>query len=174
MITHLLCSFTNSDWISAATALITLFILAVGYWQLRAFKKSENVKFTYKVDEDFADFLNNPDNKKAKEWLLNDGVVNEGEYDLLRQLFDEMEAVYSLMKKGVIDDDIFYDLLSHYVECFFIGKQTPSGKEFIEVVRKEAKNEGFAKPDEIYYGIELLYKKVIKMAENRPPEPTKI
>lgn len=153
-------------------ALFTGLIFMVGYKQLRDFKKSKQVEFTYKVDEDFSNFLNNPANEKAKNWLIDGIEVNEEDHDIIRQLFDEFEAIYSLMKQGVINDEIFYDLLSYYVESVFNNQNKPLGNDFIKLQREIAIKNGITRPNEIYIGIELLYKKIQRMAKSRPNEPS--
>ena len=146
-------------------------IFIVGYSQLKDFRKSKQVEFTYKVDEDFSNFLNNPANKKAKDWLIDGTEINEEDYDILRQLFDEFEAVYSLMKQRVVNDEIFYDLLSYYVESIFNLNNKPLADVYIKQQREIAEKDGVTRPNEIYIGIERLYAKVKKMATQRPPEP---
>lgn len=170
-----MCNISYSDIIATVSAGATIALIIVGACQLRQFINGDKIRFTYKVDEDFADFLNDPENIKAKEWLLNDADLRAEDYDdTLRQLFDEIEGVYGLMKLKAINDELFYQLLSYYVEKVFDGKQKPSARDYLKETRDDARNKGQVRPDEIYIGIELLYDKVKRMAAHRKPESSKI
>ena len=160
-----------SDTINTLTAFSTFLILVVAFFQLNALRKINKITLTYKVDEDFENFLNHPDNKPARDWLLNDGEIKLKDYDILRQLFDKAEAIYSLKKRKVINDEVFYDLLSHYIECFFVGTQKPSAKQYITHVRNDTAKKGFTIPSDMYIGIERLYEKVVRMSKKRRKEP---
>jgi hypothetical protein len=157
------CSLSSADIIGIVGlvfSFLMLFVTGLIFWvgrnQLNDFKKTKQIEFTFQVDADFHKFLEAPENKKVKDWLLNDlelSMDSDEDRDSLRQLFDKIEAIDVLRKQNVINMQVFYDLLSEYVESIFDNGKTPTAKEFIaeeiEISRKlEHKN-----PEDIYSGV---------------------
>ena len=169
---HLLCCYciSTADIISGFTLFATCVIAGIAYCQLAAFNKTKRIEFTYQVDKDFNEFLNGSDNAKASAWLIDDEELKPEDWDSLRELLDKIEAIYPLMASGVIDKEIFYHYLSHYVECVFVESDTkkPLAKDYIQYCRDEAIARNQKNPDEIYAGLYLLLGEVHKMAASRP------
>ena len=166
MALHLFWCISNKE-INELIAFFTFSIAVVAYIQLKAINKVNKVNLTYKVDEDFEKFLNNDKNDPAKKWLFESIKVEKKDYDILRQLFDKVEAIYTLKKRGLINKKVFYDLSSHYIECFYVGNKTPSAKEFISHERTNQEKNGFIRLSDMYIGVEKLYAYVVRMSKNR-------
>jgi hypothetical protein len=163
VITHSCYCFDTDFWM----LIVTTLILVVGWWQLRNFREEKRIEFGYKVYTNFFSFLDMDKNKDIKDWLFGkEPKIND--WDRLGDLFEKFEVVYTFMKKNLIDDELFYDLFSFYIEKAFSAKN-PSAQEYIEYARK--KEEGkIGKTDDIFIGVERLYKK-IKSGEPTRKEP---
>jgi hypothetical protein len=150
-------------------ALFTILIYFMGRKQLKHLIKLNKVEFTYKVDREFSKFINNPINKRAKDWLLNNTPIQDNETDAidnLCQLFDKLESIYALWRGEEIDYDMFYQLLSYYFECVFIEGKVPNGRCFISDETDRALKKGISNPHEMYEGIAIIHKEILKRNKN--------
>ena len=75
---------------------------------------------------------------------------------------------------SAINNTIFYDFLSYYVERFFGGNQKPSGAEFIKHERDSAREEGISSNSDIYKGVEFLYENLQSMSKAYSTTPKKL
>lgn len=166
----LLCChyFSYTDFIGTVMALLTGFILWVAWSQLAAFNTTKKVEFTYKIDEDFFNFLNDQENILAKNWLIHDETINlsdKEQEDKLTDLLNEFEGIFALLNRNQLDEDVFYDSLSYYVELLFAHTKTPTLDSYIESCNKVAKENGFR--TDIYEGLPNLLERVKKIQQKR-------
>lgn len=155
-----------SEWFSFWMLIVTTIILIIGWLQLSQFKRDKKVEFTYKVYMDFFNFLNEGKNTDLKNWLFGDEKIPETEYIRLGDLFEKFESVYALLIQNSLDETVFYELISYYIEKVFAAKN-PSAKDFIEFVRKDDEPKIGGPTSDIFQGTEKLYEKVKKIRSKR-------
>ena len=151
-----------SDIIQIGMLFVTLAILLVGGTQLFLLRTDRKVDFTYKVYMDFLELLkNNPD---LKDWLFGKTPMNEvKDYEFrIGDLLEKFEAVATLRKKGSIDEDLMYSLLSYYVELAFNN----GAKDYIENLRKE-ESENILYSNDLFAGTEKLFDWIVQVNNNR-------
>lgn len=156
-----------TDKIQIGMLLITLAILLVGYWSLSQSRKDKKIEFTYKVYMDFLAFLNMPENKDIKGWMygLNSIELSAENKIRLGDLFEKFEAIYSLLKAGTINDEIWYDLISYYVEKASTSVK-PTYMEFFKTYQ-EGDKDTVIKVDDIFKGFHYMLDKAVYMSNNR-------
>jgi hypothetical protein len=162
---YLLCfHLSTQDWIAIGMLITTIAILWVAWSQLSQIKKDKRVEFTYKVYMDFFAFINEERNKDLKEWLFgrDKAAIAEKDYDRLGDLFEKFESVNTLLMCNSLDENVFYNLISYYIEKAFVAKK-PTADEFIASVRKHETKKIGGDTSDIFQGSEELYKKVMKM-----------
>lgn len=147
--------------------LITISILAVGWVTLNQNRKDKRTEFTYKGYTDFIAFINLPDNKDIKGWLYGVNSIEDknDNYIRLGDLFEKFEIVYSLIKAKSINDEMWYDLWSYYIEHAASAKN-PNYKEFFADC-KESDKDRIEKTDDIFIGFEPMIRKANRMSKNR-------
>jgi len=145
---------------------ITVFIFAVAWKQWRLFRKAQLFEFTYRVYIDFFSFLNEERNNDLKDWLFG-RIELTGKMERLGDLFEKFEAVYSLMKRKLIEDEMFYDLISYYIELANSKENKPMADDYIKFAREEAKKKGVIKTDDICIGFYLMLEKIRRMSSER-------
>jgi len=147
--------------------LITLAILIVGWFTLAQNRKDKKIEFTYKVYTDFISFINQPDNKDIKKWLYGLTTIEDKDDNYIRlgDLFEKFEIVYSLIKAKSINDEMWYDLWSYYVEQASMATN-PTYKEFFDSYRDSDKDK-VEKTDDIFIGFEPMVRKAQRMSKNR-------
>ena len=164
MTLHLFWCISYADILNTLLVIFTAALAGIAYIQSRIFIRNNRMNFTYKVDENFENFLNDPNNLIAKNWLLNNDpldINNRQHYNQLQQLFDKAETINALENRKGIDEQMFYDLLSYSIERFFIGGKTPTANDFITEERRRAREVGITNSDDIYIGVQTLYARII-------------
>lgn len=162
---HFWCS-KPADIISLLMFAITVFIFLVAWKQWRLFKKSQLSEFTHRVYIDFFNFINKEKNNDLKDWLFGRTEL-KGKMERLGDLFEKFEAVYTLMKRNLIEDEMFYDLISYYIEMANSKENKPNADDYIKFARDEAKKKGVIKTDDIFIGFYLMLDKIGKMSAER-------
>lgn len=133
-----LFGLSYADIVTTLMLLVTIAIFIVGYRQLKGFIKGQKVDFTYKVYKDLIDLIHNPAYKAVDDWLFKDKKIdNEDDLNCLGDLFEKIEAVYSLLLTDSLDEDTFYWTISFYIDLANSKDKKPSAKEFIEQERNK-------------------------------------
>ena len=155
-----------SDIISILMFGITVFIFVVAWKQWRLFRKSQLLEFTHRVYMDIFNFLNEERNRDLKDWLFGRKEFKDKK-ERLGDLFEKFEAVYSLMKRKLIDDEMFYDLIGYYIEMSNSKENKPKAADYIKFARDEAKKKGVIKTDDIFIGFYRMLEKIQKISFER-------
>ena len=163
---HHACCLSLSDFISLLMFGITVFIFVVAWKQWRLFRKSQLLEFTHRVYVDIFNFINEERNIDLKDWLFGRKEFND-KMERLGDLFEKFEAVYTLLKKKIIEDEMFYDLIGYYIEMANSKENKPTADDYIKFAREEAKQKGVIKTDDMFIGFYLLLEKIRKMSSER-------
>ena len=137
----------------------TIFIaigVLIAWWQLRRMNVQTRADFTYRVYKDLLEWLSQDKHKHCKEWIftLKDPLTPENfdkwEFD---DYLGHFETIWSLEKRGLVDEEVVYDTLSDYLievyEAYNFGV-----KKIIDEKRKAEKK------DDLYEGVEELYQEM--------------
>ena len=149
--------------ISIISSVITLLLVWVGWRQLCMLNKRTQGEFSYKLYKDLLAFLEKPSNSELREWIYKlDRPITKQEYK--RWKMDDylgyFEAIGTLKEKGLIDEEICYDLLSDYL--IELWEHNNFGlRKIIENLREEEN-----KPD-LYEKTEKLYNEMKKYEEKK-------
>lgn len=152
-------------FLSLVGPFIALIALVIAYYKLKDLRVHKRIEFTYDLYRHFFAFLNEERNGDIKRWLFGEEVAD---LDLVKlgDLLEQFEAVWSLKKKGMVDNDVFYDLFSYYIEKAQAAKN-PTPFEYVEALKMEEMQalgytkdlfEGFFK----LHGDILVYEQTLK------------
>jgi len=124
----------------------------VAWYQLTRMNVQAKADFTYKVYKDLLKWLSN--HKECREWILSlDGLLkpnfDKWEFDDYLGYF---ETIWSLKKKGLVDKDVVYDIVSDYIIMVYEANDFEL-KQIIDEMRKDEKKD-------FYEGVEKLYKEM--------------
>jgi len=132
------------------------------YFTWKSSLKHVQIEYVFHIYKDIIKWLNS--HKGAHKWVY-DPKSNQG---LLKENWDNwgfddflgyFEAIWSLKKKGAIDIELVYDLLSDFL--FSMLDETDELKNCIQQLRSEFKKEkGY--PSDYYKGISELYAELKK------------
>lgn len=139
------------------TIFIVLGVL-IAWWQLRRMNVQTRADFTYRVYRDLLEWLR--DHKECRKWIFTLKTP------LTRENFDKwefddylgyFETIWSLEKRGLVDEEVVYDILSDYLievyEAHNFGV-----KKIIEELRKTENKK------DLYEGVEALYQEMKSMS----------
>lgn len=152
-----------------ATAFFTLGLLVVGGYQFLKFNNQVRADFLYKIMQDMQQWLNS--HKETKEWIfeglqkepITEKRYEEWEFDDLLGFF---ETIWSLDKRGLIDEELAYDFFSDYLICIYEANDF----EIKKLLMRFRKEEG----SDLYVGIDSLYKKMKKRQKKENKKYEKI
>lgn len=144
--------------------LVYIVLACIGYAQLHSLRREKKIEFSYTLYNDFFQFINAEKNKDLKDWLFGKGNEIE-DWDRIGNLLEKLEVVYTYRKQGMLNDELFYDLFSFYIEKAFAAKN-PSGAEYIVHVRELEKG-NLAKTDDIFIGVERMFEKIRQESPHR-------
>ena len=165
----------NNFWQILQTILIGIGV-GIAWWQLRRMNIQTKADFTYRIYKDLLEWLNH--HKECRDWLLfldsHLGDPYDKDSNFTKWEFDDylgyFETVWSLTKKGLVDKEIVYDILSDYLIPIYEANNFELRK-IIEKIRK-------GKQD-FYIGVENLYKEMKRYEEKKgivrlpfPPHPS--
>ena len=154
--------------ISTLSFLVAFAILIVGSKQLQKMTANKRIDFTYQVYMDFFSFLNDKENKDLKGWLFGEQVILPNNYTRLGDLFEKFEAVYSLMKQKSINREVFYDLISYYVEKASSSTNNPNFEHYVQYIRDEELKKGVVvETGDIFIGFQHLLNLIRKISKER-------
>ncbi|MEM5782622.1 MAG: hypothetical protein QXD43_05545, partial [Candidatus Aenigmatarchaeota archaeon] len=95
---------------------LNLILIALGVWvawrQLERMNAQNKADFTYKVYQDLLRWLEK--HKECRDWIFKlEGKLGDN-FDKweFNDFLGYFEALYSLKKRGLVDEEIVYDLLS--------------------------------------------------------------
>lgn len=124
----------------------------VAWYQLKRMNVQAKADFTYRVYKDLLEWLTN--HKKCREWIFSLNRPLGEDYD--KWEFDDylgyFETIWSLKKKGLVDKEIVYDILSDYLISVYEANEF----ELQKIIEKIRKDEG----EDYYEGVEKLYKEM--------------
>jgi hypothetical protein len=149
---------------------VYIILASIGYVQLRNLRREKKIEFGYTLYNDFFQYINAEKNKDLKDWLFGKGNKIE-DVDRIGDLLEKLEAVYTYRKQGMVNDELFYDLFSFYIEKVFAAKN-PSGAEYIAHVREIEKG-NIVKTNDIFIGVEIMFEKIKKESPDRKEPPLK-
>ena len=144
--------------IDLSLPIIASLALYVAYRQLKDIRKHQMIEFTYQLYRDFFNYLNDEKNKKQKDWLFGLAPSDIDEVKI-GDLLEKFEALWSLQSKGLIDDDIAYDLFSYYVLKASVAT-APSASEYISRLKREDRECLREYTDDLYVGYNSLVKQM--------------
>ena len=152
-------------WQILQTILIGIGV-GIAWWQLRKMNIQTKADFTYRIYKDLLEWLNH--HKRCRDWLFfldsRLGDPYDKDSNFTKWEFDDylgyFETVWSLTKKGLVDKEIVYDILSDYLIPIYEANNFEL-KEIIKRIRKEESKQDF------YIGVENLYKEMKRYEEKK-------
>lgn len=132
--------------------IIALSGVAIAWYQLTRMNNQAKADFTYRIYDDLLKWLDN--HKECKEWqfYLDRPLGTDFEKWDFEDYLGYYEAIWSLKKKGLIEKDIVYDILSDYLISVYEANDFELKKKIDEIREKEGKD--------FYEGVEKLYKEM--------------
>jgi len=148
----------NNTWYILQVILLAIGV-GIAWWQLRRMNIQARADFTYRIYRDLLEWLSR--HKECRDWLFfldsHLGNPDDKNSNFTKWEFDDylgyFETVWSLAKKGLIDKEIVYDILSDYLIPIYEANNFELRK-IIEKIRKEEGKQDF------YIGAENLYKEM--------------
>jgi hypothetical protein len=136
--------------------------VGVAWSQLSSLNTQRKADFTYKIYKDLLDWLTS--HKDCREWIFSDinnfptlkPNYKKWEFDDYLGYF---EAIWSLRKRKLVDEEIVYDLLSDYL----IPVYEANNYELKTIIQEIREQEG----RDFYEGVEKLYKKMKKYEQKK-------
>jgi hypothetical protein len=170
------CSFTIPDFIGLGTLIVTAYIAYYGRKQLLQFIADKKADFTYQVYIDFFNFINKSENSITKAWIFGSnekpidrfiGDEENPEWVKISDVLEKFEAVAVLWKKHSIDEDIFYGIISYYLDSANKKTKNPNLHDYIKIERQADKDAGIPNPEHTFGGTLYLISELDKLRKRR-------
>lgn len=148
------------------TAVATLGVALVAFFQLRRFNNQVRADFTYKVYCDLCEWLRT--HPQAQRWVEDPDKILPLDFERYDEweIYDFLtyfETVWSLWRNDLVDKEMVYDLLSED-----LIKTYEANDRQIEIMIREMQTEDEDSAD-VFIGVEKLYNKMKQMTERKNP-----